>query len=203
MACWLYHLLSESPIPAELSMSPGAAGAPGNPLLACILEALGEPGAAVQAAAATALGLAGDHLRPGLDPALLSQLLRALGNPLCLGRPELCGALARLEGGNVHGLLASSCQQLLAAAPEVLGSTAGERWGLQGQCPGKPPLYQRLLTCSVPRLPVCRGRGPAWCAGLQGKGFPAASRRCPLPQGTGCGPGAPVPSELGGSRSGA
>ncbi|PRW55976.1 microtubule-associated TORTIFOLIA1 [Chlorella sorokiniana] len=96
-------------------------GTPSNPLLACILEALGEPGAG--AAAADALAQAADHLGP-LDPALLRLLLTALSNPLCGGRGELCSALARLEGGRVLGLVGTSFQQVLAAWPDVLGSAA-------------------------------------------------------------------------------
>lgn len=88
------------------------------------MEALGEPGGGVQAAAAAALAAAADHLGE-LDPALLRQLLRALDAPLFLGRAELCGALARLEGGRVRGLAASSFRPLLAAWPEVLGSAPG------------------------------------------------------------------------------
>mgnify|MGYP001810203755 CR=1 FL=1 len=79
----------------------------------------------MQAAAAAALAAVADHLRPGLDPALLRHLLRALSNPLFLGRAELCAALARLEGGRVRGLVASSCPQLLAAMPDLLGVPPG------------------------------------------------------------------------------
>ncbi|KAL4421705.1 hypothetical protein ABPG77_010649 [Micractinium sp. CCAP 211/92] len=148
------QLLAAYPGGCELT-----AGTPANPLLACLLDALGELGAAVQAAAATALGLAGNYLSPGLDPALLHQLLRALSNPLCLGRPELCRALARLEDGRVLGLLASSCQQLLAAAPEVLGSTA-EGTGLLGAlaCRGKDFQLRAAAVHSLKALAV--GLGP-------------------------------------------
>lgn len=79
-----------------------------------------------QAAAAAALALAADHLGP-LDPPLLRSLLTALNNPLCGGRAELCGALARLEGGRVCGLVSTSFRQVLAAWPDVLGSAAGGR----------------------------------------------------------------------------
>ncbi|KAL4457619.1 hypothetical protein ABPG75_012484 [Micractinium tetrahymenae] len=155
------QLLAAYPGGCELT-----AGTPGNPLLACILDALGEPGAAVQAAAGTALGLAADHLRPGLDPALLSQLLRALGNPLCLGRAELCGAIARLDGGRVRGLLASSCQQLLAAAPELLGSMA-DNTGLLGAltCKGKDFHLRATATHTLKALAV--GLGPLCPDGWQ------------------------------------
>lgn len=139
LCCGITHSPVSGTLPPSL---PTEAGTLANPLLACLLDALGEPGAAVQAAAATALGLAGSHLSPGLDPALLHQLLRALSNPLCLGRPELCRALAWLEGGRVLGLLASSCQQLLAAASEVLGSTAGKHKLSRGRHPAMLP------TCS-------------------------------------------------------
>lgn len=81
-----------------------------------------------QAAAAEALAQAADHLGP-LDPALLRLLLTALSNPLCGGRAELCGALARLQGGRVGGLVTTSFQQVLAAWPDVLGSAAGG-WAL-------------------------------------------------------------------------
>jgi hypothetical protein len=87
----------------------------------------------VQAAAAAALAQAADHLQP-LEPALLRQLLRNLSNPLFLGRGELCGAIARLEGGLVRGLVASSCQQLLGAMPEVLGSMTGGRFTVCMPC---------------------------------------------------------------------
>lgn len=122
-----------------------AGGGRSNPLLACILDALGEPGSAVQSAAACALAAAADYLRPGLEPALLSQLLRALSNPLFLGRPELCSAIARLEEGSVHGLLASSCQQLLEALPELVGSTAGTCRGVAGTCLCRLAATRRLF----------------------------------------------------------
>lgn len=79
-----------------------------------------------QAAAATALGIAADSLGP-LDPALLRQVLRTASNPLFLGRAELWGAVARLEGGRVRGLVAGSFAGLLALWPELLGSAAGAR----------------------------------------------------------------------------
>ena len=203
-----------------------AAGTPANPLLACILEALGEPGAGVQAsaimqrcrlahrswqyvptawhadtghsaalpsaqaAAAAALAQVADYLGP-LDPALLRLLLHALNNPLCGGRAELCGALARLEAGRVRGLVGPLFHQILAAWPEVLGSAGGERawagacwqaprWpGRGGACmqeaqagmaacpevPSKNLCELRTtplqLPLSLQRAPACWGRWPA------------------------------------------
>lgn len=83
---------------------------------------------APQAAAASALAQAADHIC-GLEPSLLRGLLRAANNPLFQGRAELWGAVARLEDGRVRGLLAGSFQTVLAAWPEVQGAAGGERWG--------------------------------------------------------------------------
>ena len=111
--------------PCASSAPCAAAGDHGNPLLACLLDALGEPGGAVQAAAAAALAQAADYLAP-LEPSPLRQLLRILDNPLFGGRPELCQAVAWVEAGQVRGLVASSFHALLGLMPEVLGSAAGE-----------------------------------------------------------------------------
>jgi hypothetical protein len=109
-----------------------AAGNEGNPLLACLLAALGDAAGATQAAAAAALAQCADHLAP-VDPALLRQLLHQLDNPLFQGRAELWRAVARLEGAAVRGLAASSRRRVLEAMPELLGSAAGEHLGTHVQ----------------------------------------------------------------------
>ncbi|PSC72723.1 microtubule-associated TORTIFOLIA1-like [Micractinium conductrix] len=158
------QLAAANPAGCELT-----AGSDANPLLTTILDALGEPGGGVQAAAAAALAAVADHLRPGLDPALLRHLLRALSNPLFLGRAELCAALARLEGGRVRGLVASSCPQLLAAMPDLLGvppGYGGDGGGLLGALGSKGKDFAlRSAAAHTLKVALAVGVGPMWTGG--------------------------------------
>jgi hypothetical protein len=135
-------------VAAQLAAVGCSAGNAGNPLLACLLDAVGEPGAAVQAAAGAALAQAADSLGP-LEPSLLLQLLHALDSPLCLGRAELCQAFARIDDeGRLHGLVVSSWQPLLGLMPQLLGS-AGEGSGLLGALASRGKDFQLRASAAL------------------------------------------------------
>lgn len=118
-------------VAAQLTTLGGCKGETSDPLLACLLDALGEPGAGVQSAAGAALAQAADFLPP-LGEGPLLRLLHALDSPLCLGRAELCLAFACTDNdGRPHGLVVSSRQPLVALMPRLLGC-AREGTGLLG-----------------------------------------------------------------------
>ena len=147
----------------------------GGAVLAAILEALADPAAPAQAAAGAALAAAAHYICA--DGAVLRQVLRAAAAPLFAGRAELWPAVARLEGGHVRGLVASSFNTLLAAWPEVLGSGGGEgragAWlgaGRRRRWRAGPPSAD---PCRLPSTPAAEGTGLLGTLTGRGKDFQA------------------------------